>query len=481
MHFQIPFLSFVFYLLTPIAQSAHAPDEIFNLPGFSGILPSKQYSGYLSANDGTSHLHYWFVESEMSPKDAPVVVWLNGGPGCSSLDGFFYEQGPFELSTSGDKLKLRDHRWNRIANMLFIEAPVGVGFSYSDVLNYNNSDDRTAIENREAVEYFFTLFPEYKSNEFYLSGESYAGIYVPTLAEAILKGEDDGTYTGPSLKGIAVGNGCTGNEIGICGWYFGGGCQGLYYAYKFLLEFAFFENSLKEAISNSCDWTACASATANLYGNKTILSDQCLDLLDKASMLLGDINIYNVFGECSFLDSCPGPKGNAVMGRLGALGPSDSSGAMGKSKMHQLAYKFKALGNKLTSLNGNPSVASSSSLSSSRTLELIYDDDYNPLLADSRGPAGCIDSAAATSYLMRADVQKAIHVKEPGYCWAVCNQAPGFTYNSTRPNLPRDTYPYLISRIKVLIYNGDWDACVPYTDNQVRMNSKIINAVISNY
>ena len=58
------------------------------------------------------------------------------------------------------------------------------------------------------------MYPQFKPNKFFITGESYAGVYVPTLAEAIVNGELDGSYTGASLTGIAVGNGCTGTEIG---------------------------------------------------------------------------------------------------------------------------------------------------------------------------------------------------------------------------------------------------------------------------
>ena len=101
--------------------------------------------------------------------------------------------------------------------MLYIEAPVGVGFSYSESNDYSCSDDRTAAENMEAVNQFFTMFPEYKANKFFITGESYAGVYVPTLAEAIVNGQKDGSYTGAPLTGIAAGNGCSGTEVGICG------------------------------------------------------------------------------------------------------------------------------------------------------------------------------------------------------------------------------------------------------------------------
>lgn len=82
------------------------------------------------------------------------------------------------------------------------------------------------------------------------------------------------------------------------------------------------------------------------------------------------------------------------------------------------------------------------------------------------GPDACIDSAAASAYFNREDVQRAIHVRAPGFCWAVCNTQPGWSYQSTRTNLPANTYPFLVSNIQVVIYNGDWDACVPYTDGE---------------
>jgi hypothetical protein len=82
------------------------------------------------------------------------------------------------------------------------------------------------------------------------------------------------------------------------------------------------------------------------------------------------------------------------------------------------------------------------------------------------GPDACIDSGAASAYFNREDVQAAIHVRNPGFCWAVCNTAKTWSYTSTRTNLPVNTYPYLVSNIQVLIYNGDWDACVPYTDGE---------------
>jgi carboxypeptidase C (cathepsin A) len=211
-----------------------------------------------------------------------------GGPGCSSLDGFFYEHGPFEVDRSDfTKLEEREFRWNTIVNMLYIEAPVGVGFSYSTSGDYKCDDDRTANENRAAVEDFYSKFPEYKNNQLWITGESYAGVYVPTLAEAILHGEKDGSYSGAKLTGIAVGNGCSGTEVGICG----DGPQGTYYEWQYLLNTAFIDQALKDSVNEACDWD---SASKNV---KNALSAKCVSLLNAASTEIGHVNMYNIYGD----------------------------------------------------------------------------------------------------------------------------------------------------------------------------------------
>ncbi|PNH07041.1 Serine carboxypeptidase 1 [Tetrabaena socialis] len=78
--------------LTPQAQR----DKILALPGFENSLASNHFGGYVTVDeDHGRQLYYYFVESERDPANDPVVVWMNGGPGCSSFDGFVYEQGPF--------------------------------------------------------------------------------------------------------------------------------------------------------------------------------------------------------------------------------------------------------------------------------------------------------------------------------------------------------------------------------------------------
>ncbi|XP_019365282.1 PREDICTED: lysosomal protective protein-like, partial [Gavialis gangeticus] len=133
-----------------------------------------------------------FVEAQSSPETRPLVLWLNGGPGCSSMDGLLTEHGPFLVQPDGASLRYNDYAWNQVANVLYLESPLGVGFSYSDDKQYTTNDTEVAHNNYLALKEFLRLFPEYSNNDLYLTGESYAGIYIPTLAQWVMQD--------PSLK-----------------------------------------------------------------------------------------------------------------------------------------------------------------------------------------------------------------------------------------------------------------------------------------
>ena len=162
-------------------------DEITSLPGLSQPIKFKQYSGYLNASKGRHHF-YWFVESETDPENAPVVLWLTGGPGCSSIFGMITENGPFRANEDGKTLSIHEYAWNTVANVVYMESPVSTGFSYDETTtNPHNDDVSTANDNYLAVESFFVKYPHLKKNPFYITGESYAGIYIPMLANEVFK------------------------------------------------------------------------------------------------------------------------------------------------------------------------------------------------------------------------------------------------------------------------------------------------------
>uniref|UniRef100_A0A8C6K6G5 Carboxypeptidase n=1 Tax=Nothobranchius furzeri TaxID=105023 RepID=A0A8C6K6G5_NOTFU len=187
------------FLLTSRAQ--YAPDEVTDLPGMTFKPSYRQWSGYLQAGPG-KFLHYWFVTSQRDPTKDPVVLWLNGGPGCSSLDGFLSENGPFHVNNDGATLYENEFSWNKYANVLYLESPAGVGYSYSDDQNYKTDDDKVAADNYQALQSFFVKFPNFTLNEFFIFGESYGGIYVPTLSLRVATGQAKINF-----QGFSVGNG----------------------------------------------------------------------------------------------------------------------------------------------------------------------------------------------------------------------------------------------------------------------------------
>lgn len=167
-----------------------------------GIDKVKQYSGYLDVEDEDKHFFFWAFESRNDPKKDPVILWLNGGPGCSSLTGLFFELGPARI---GDDLKPvhNPYAWNNNATVIFLDQPVNVGYSYS-----LQSVSNTVAAGQDVyafLELFFQQFPEYAKRDFHIAGESYGGHYIPVFASEILTHEDRHF----DLKSVLIGNGLT--------------------------------------------------------------------------------------------------------------------------------------------------------------------------------------------------------------------------------------------------------------------------------
>lgn len=175
-------------------------------------MNDKSYAGYITVNQTyNSNLFFWFFPARMQPEDAPVVLWLQGGPGGSSMFGLFVEHGPY-IITSNMTVVARDFPWTFTLSMLYIDNPVGTGFSFTDHFQgYATSEDDVAQDLYSALIQFFTLFPEYAKNDFYVTGESYAGKYVPALAHYIHSLNPVRKFK-IRLKGIAIGDAYTDPE-----------------------------------------------------------------------------------------------------------------------------------------------------------------------------------------------------------------------------------------------------------------------------
>ena len=141
-----------------------------------------------------------------------IITFIKG---CSGLIAFFTEQGPFRPNSDGS-LTLNSYAWNKVSNMVFIESPTGVGFSYSSVPeDFNSNDDSTARDNYNLIQAFFVRFPEYSNTSMYLTSESYGGHYIPTLAKVVV--DENKLKVNPhlNLRGIAIGNPYTDVNSGI--------------------------------------------------------------------------------------------------------------------------------------------------------------------------------------------------------------------------------------------------------------------------
>ncbi|GFZ17325.1 serine carboxypeptidase-like 45 [Actinidia rufa] len=189
-----------------VVESSLSPnDKIAWLPG-QPLVGFQQFSGYVSVDDKKQKsLFYYFVEAEIDPASKPLVLWLNGGPGCSSLGvGAFSENGPFR--PNGQVLVRNEYSWNREANMLYLETPVGVGFSYStDTSSYVAVNDQvTARDNLVFLQRWLLKFPQYKHRDLFITGESYAGHYIPQLAKLMIEFSRKERLF--NLKGVALGN-----------------------------------------------------------------------------------------------------------------------------------------------------------------------------------------------------------------------------------------------------------------------------------
>lgn len=116
------------------------------------------------------------------------------------------EQGPFRANADMT-LSQNEYAWNKVSNMVYIESPAGVGFSYADdKADYSTGDEQTAIDNYNLIQAFLVRFPELADNDLYISSESYGGHYMPTLAKQIVDSNTAGVEPTLNFKGFAVGN-----------------------------------------------------------------------------------------------------------------------------------------------------------------------------------------------------------------------------------------------------------------------------------
>ncbi|XP_062163813.1 serine carboxypeptidase-like 35 [Alnus glutinosa] len=257
-------------------EAQQEADRVTNLPGQPAVT-FRHYSGYVKLRpQDQKALFYWFFEAQEAPSLKPLVLWLNGGPGCSSVAfGAAQELGPFLVGKNGNQLNLNKFSWNKVANMLFLEAPVGVGFSYT-----NNSKDLSVLGDRITAEDshafligWFKRFPSFRSHDFYLAGESYAGHYVPQLTSLIYdrnKGASKSLYI--NLKGFMIGNAAINDPTDLRGMF------------EYAWSHAIISDQLYNNLVKECDFNH-ENQTRNCSTHVRGFVEEC-----------SKIDIYNIYG-----------------------------------------------------------------------------------------------------------------------------------------------------------------------------------------
>lgn len=173
------------------------PDQVTFLPGWGGV-ENTQFAGYASIyapHDCPEHdekLFYWFV-GDADYKTRPTILWTNGGPGSSSFWGFFLENGPYAIDPESRQLTARASAWNTYANYMIFEHPLSVTLSEAQVADAIPKTVEQGIDQLyQAFLNFLAMHPEIAQQPIILAGESYAGTYLPLLAQAILNGNKSG-------------------------------------------------------------------------------------------------------------------------------------------------------------------------------------------------------------------------------------------------------------------------------------------------
>lgn len=393
------FAIFIYFINVCNCQFVLCPgleDEVTKIPGLNVSPNFRQFAGYLEATNNT-FFYYWFFESQNQQSD-PLVLWLNGGPGCSSVMGALTENGPFRLNKDGS-LSFNDFSWNKRVNILYLESPAGVGFSYKNGgNNLITGDTETAINNHEALKSFFLKFPYLMENDFYIAGESYGGMYIPTLSSLIVQ-----TQYPRNFKGIAIGNGYLDETLN--------GNSMLQYAYYHGL----YDISLWKQLHNHC--CSANETIADYCDYVSKQNRQCKDTISLINQQLYNqpLNLYDIYGKCEH-------------------NTNYAKSLFDVQFTREYAEK-RYIKKRLLKLDGE--------------------------VGDQTDPP-CMNFGYADAWLNQKSVRSALNVRQESNYWTTCNPHITTTYVHEFKSM-RQTIQYLHKKgLRILIYNGDADYMCAY-------------------
>ncbi|KAI8614445.1 serine carboxypeptidase-domain-containing protein [Chytriomyces sp. MP71] len=156
-----------------------------------------------SQGAGTNYF-FWYFPTTNAAATNNLIIWLNGGPGCSSMEGLWTENGPVLFGNSGTDLQPNPYSWHLQGSILYIDQPAGTGFS---PINSGSYDDITlASYFNTFLNNWYNVFPDAKGKNLYITGESYAGTYIPYIASNLIKAKTLKDGTPINLKGLGIGN-----------------------------------------------------------------------------------------------------------------------------------------------------------------------------------------------------------------------------------------------------------------------------------
>ncbi|KAJ5085235.1 alpha/beta-hydrolase [Penicillium argentinense] len=194
-----------------VFRSSHSPDHSIRIRQQDNsicVAGTEQYTGWLDV--GPHHLFFWYFESQNDPATDPLTLWMTGGPGDSSMIGLFTEVGPCLVNKHGNGTVHNPWGWTRNSSMLFVDQPASVGFSYLDEgYDVPHDSKQSAVDMHRFLQIFVSeVFPDRLNNTVHLSGESYAGKYIPYLgAEIVQQNKLYPSKPQVQLRSCLVGNG----------------------------------------------------------------------------------------------------------------------------------------------------------------------------------------------------------------------------------------------------------------------------------
>ncbi|CAJ0959782.1 unnamed protein product, partial [Mesorhabditis belari] len=388
----------IFGLFLTLART----EEIKTLPGVSWELGFKHYSGFFKVSDN-HFLHYWFVESQNDPVKDPVIFWFNGGPGCSSLDGLLNEMGPYVANLDGKTLRKNEYSWNKLASVVYIESPAGVGYSYSNNGNISTNDDQTSAENYEAVKTFFKTFPQFRNQPTFIMGESYGGVYVPTLTARIVDGLKDFPI---NLKGMALGNGYVHEKLNI----------------DTSVRFAYGHGLIDQKVWDTLERECCKGCIDGC--DLTEMEGHCATMVEDIFQFLwfGGLNPYDLYRDCD-----PNPDANSV--RMEAMLRGVAPG-LEKALLERNEKKNMSVTDFIRSQN------------------FLY------------GDAPCLNDSDVISYMNDPKVRRALNVPFNLPKWDICSDQVTKIYQKQYTDMTPFIKKVIDANVRVLLYYGDTDmAC----------------------